>query len=69
VAFQKILLMQNGLNLETSDVISTYVYRSGILQGDYSFSSAVGLFSSLLNLLFLVAANQAARRLRQTTLW
>jgi putative aldouronate transport system permease protein len=69
VAFQKILLMQNGLNLETSDVISTYVYRAGILQGDYSFSSAVGLFRSLLNLVLLVAANQAAKRLRQTTLW
>ena len=69
VAFQKILLMQNGLNMESSDVISTYVYRVGILEGSYSFSAAVGLFRALLNMAMLLAANQMAKRLRQTALW
>ena len=53
----------------SSDVISTYVYRVGILEGSYSFSAAVGLFRALLNLLMLLAANQIAKRLRQTALW
>jgi putative aldouronate transport system permease protein len=69
VAFHKILLMQNGLNMETSDVISTYVYRVGILEGNYSFSTAVGLFRALLNLLLIISANQLAKRMRQTSLW
>jgi len=69
VAFQKVLLMQNGLNLETSDVISTYVYRVGILEGSYSFSTAVGLFQAVLNVLLLIAANRIAKRLGESGLW
>lgn len=69
VAFHKVLLMQNGLNLETSDVISTYVYRVGILEGSYSFSAAVGLFQAVLNVLLLIAANRISRRLGDTALW
>lgn len=69
VAFHKILLMQNGLTLETSDVISTYVYRVGILEGSYSFSAAVGLFQAVLNVILLVAANRISKRLGETALW
>lgn len=69
VGFQKILLLQNPLNLETGDVISTYVYRIGILQGEYSFSTAVGLFNTLVNVMLLIAANYSVKRLTSNSLW
>ena len=67
--FHKILLMQNPLNMETSDVISTFVYRVGILEGNYSFSTAVGLFNAVLNLTLLLLANRFAKRMSETSLW
>jgi putative aldouronate transport system permease protein len=67
--FHKILLMQNPLNMATSDVISTFVYRVGILEGNYSFSTAVGLFNAVLNLLLLLLANRFAKRMSETSLW
>ncbi|THF79101.1 ABC transporter permease [Cohnella fermenti] len=69
VGFEKIYLLQNELNLKTSDVIQTYVYRSGLLQAQYSFSAAIGLFNSLINLFMLVMANRLAKRFSQTSLW
>lgn len=69
IGYEKILLMQNSLNMETSDVISTFVYRNGILGAEYSFASAVGLFNSLCNFALLLVANQAAKRLGNTSLW
>jgi putative aldouronate transport system permease protein len=69
VGFEKILLLQNALNMESSDVIQTYVYRNGLVQGRYSFSAAVGLFNSLINLFLLVTVNQVARKLNQASLW
>ncbi|KRE64163.1 ABC transporter permease [Paenibacillus sp. Soil750] len=69
VGFQKILLLQNPLNLETADVISTYVYRIGILQGEYSFSTAVGLFNTLINVTLLIIANYSIKRLTSNSLW
>jgi putative aldouronate transport system permease protein len=69
VGFEKVFLMQNSLNMESSDVISTYVYRSGILGSQYSFSAAVGLFNSVVNFILLVTVNRIARRVNQTSLW
>jgi putative aldouronate transport system permease protein len=69
VGFEKIYLMQNDLNKESSDVISTYVYTSGILGAQYSFSAAVGLFNSVVNCILLISVNQAARKLNETSLW
>ena len=69
VGFEKILLMQNSLNMSASDVLSTYVYRLGIQQGDYSFTTAVGLFNNLINLMLLVTVNRIASRLTETSLW
>lgn len=69
VGFEKIFLMQNSLNREASDVISTYVYRSGILGAQYSFSAAVGLFNSVVNFILLVTVNRIARKLNETSLW
>ncbi|GIO58128.1 ABC transporter permease [Paenibacillus cellulositrophicus] len=69
VGFEKVYLMQNSLNKESSDVIATYVYQSGILGSQYSFSAAVGLFNSVVNFILLVIVNAAARRLNETSLW
>lgn len=69
VGFEKVLLLQNALNREASEVIQTYVYQNGLVKGLYSFSSAVGLFNSLINMMLLIAFNQAARRFNQASLW
>lgn len=69
LGFEKIYLMQNPLNLSTSEVISTYVYKVGLIGSNFSFSSAVGLFNSVINLILLVAVNFIARKLSNTSLW
>jgi putative aldouronate transport system permease protein len=69
VGYEKILLMYNPMTYETADVISTYVYRQGILQADYSFSAAVGLFNSVINFGLLIFANWFSRRVSETSLW
>jgi len=69
VGFEKILLLQNSLNMESSDVISTYVYRSGLLQAQYGFSAAVGLFNAVVNFIVLVMVNGLARRTNNASLW
>lgn len=69
VGFEKIYLMQNPLNMDSSDVISTYVYRMGLLNAKYSFSTAVGLFNSVVNFTLLVIVNSISKRLSETSLW
>lgn len=69
VGFEKVYLMQNDLNMSTSDVISTFVYRSGILDAQYSFSAAVGLFNSFINFIMLIMVNQIAKKVNETSLW
>ena len=69
VGYQKIILMYNPLTYETADVISTYVYRKGILEMGFSFSSAVGLFNSVINFALLILANSVSRRVNETSLW
>ncbi|MGP4039598.1 ABC transporter permease [Gracilibacillus sp. D59] len=69
VGFEKILLMQNNLNLESSEVIQTFVYRNGILNGDYSYSTAIGLFNSIINFALLLLINRYARKKAETSLW
>jgi putative aldouronate transport system permease protein len=61
--------MQNALNLPASEVIQTYVYKAGLLQAQYSFSAAVGLFNSVINLVILVVFNRLAKRVSGTGLW
>ena len=68
IGFEKILLMQNPLNLESSQVIQTYVYESGLLHGQYAYSTAIGLFNSVFNFLLLLFANRITRR-TGTSLW
>jgi len=69
VGFEKILLLQNPANMETSDVISTYVYRRGLLNADFSFSAAVGLFNSVINFTLIVMANKFSKIVSETSLW
>jgi putative aldouronate transport system permease protein len=61
--------MQTSLNTDSSEVIATYVYKSGILGAQYSFSAAVGMFNSVVNFILLVSVNSIARRMKQTSLW
>lgn len=65
----KILLMQNNLNMEVSDVISTFVYRRGLERGEYSFSTAVGVFNSIINFALLTIANKISKVVNETSLW
>lgn len=69
VGFEKVYLLQNNLNMQASDVISTNVYRSGILGAQYGYSAAVGLFNSVVNFILLLSVNRLARRLNGTSLW
>ena len=69
VGFEKVYLMQNPVNLSTSEVINTYVYKIGLLNDDFSFSSAVGLFNSTINFVLIVSVNLAARRISDTSLF
>lgn len=69
VGYEKIILMYNSLTYETADVISTYVYRKGILEANFSFSAAVGLFNSIINFTLLITANRISRRVSDTSLW
>lgn len=69
VGFEKIILLYSPGIYEVSDVISTYIYRRGILEIEYSFSTAVGLFNSLVNIIFLVAANKLSRKFTESGLY
>jgi putative aldouronate transport system permease protein len=61
--------MQTPLNKPTSQIIQTYVYEIGLQRAQYSFSAAVGLFNSVINLVLLVSVNRFARRVSDTSLW
>jgi len=69
LGFEKVLLMQTDLNLATSEVIQTYVYKIGLQQAQFSYSAAIGLFNSLINLVLLLTFNWVAKRAGQSTLW
>ncbi len=69
VGFEKVFLLQNPLNQSSSDVISTFVYRVGLVGADYSFAVSVGLFNSVINCIMLVAVNAISRRVSETSLW
>lgn len=69
VGSEKILLLYSPLTYETADVISTYVYRKGLIDFDFSYSTAVGLFNSIINITLLILANQLSKRVSETSLW
>lgn len=69
IGFEKAFLMQNDLNYAASNIIPTYVYELGIQKAQYSFSTAVGLFNSVINIILIVTVNRIARKLTETSLW
>jgi len=69
VGFEKAFLLQNPLNLSTSEIISTYVYKTGLLNADYSIATAVGLFNSVINLVLLLGVNFFIKRVSGNGLW
>nr|WP_246427762.1 ABC transporter permease subunit [Paenibacillus phyllosphaerae] len=69
IGFEKVYLLQNPLNLVNSEIISTYVYSIGLLNANYSFATAVGLFNSVINLILLVLVNSLAKRFSNNSLW
>lgn len=71
IGFEKVLLLQTPLNLRTSEVIDTYVYKVGLASNlvNFSYASAIGLFKAVVNLILIVLINSAAKRLRQESLW
>ncbi len=69
VGFEKVYLLQNDLNYRSSLIISTYVYEMGLLGGDYSFSTAVGLFNTVVNVILIVSANTFSKHVLKESLW
>lgn len=69
IGFDKAFLMQNDLNLEASEIISTYVYKVGIQGAEYSFSTAVGLFNTVINFVLLLTVNKISNKVSETSLW
>ena len=69
VGYEKIILLYNEGIYETADVISTYVYRMGLVDRQYSFSAAVGLFNSVVNFVLVILANHISKKVSDTSLW
>lgn len=69
VGFEKTFLMQNGLNMGVSEVISTYTYKQGLVSSKFSYSAAIGLFNNAVNLLFLTLVNGISKKLSDNSLW
>lgn len=69
VGFEKAYLMQNSMNLDVSEVISTYTYKRGLIDGDFSYSTAVEMFQAAINFIILIAVNKISRRVSDTSLW
>jgi putative aldouronate transport system permease protein len=69
VGFEKAYLLQNNLNISGSEVISTYVYKIGLLSSQYSFSAAINLFNTLINFALLILVNQIAKKYSENSLW
>lgn len=69
VGFEKVILLYNSITRDSADVISSYVYRKGIIDYDYSFATAVGLFNSVANVIILTLANTISRKVSESSLW
>ena len=69
VAYEKVFLMQNDLNVMASEVISTYVYKMGLMQQQYSYSTAIGLFNNIISFTILIIANKVVGKLTGAGLW
>ena len=63
IGFEKAYALQSDMNLASSEIIATYVYKKGLLNGDYSYSTAVGLFNTIVNVILLIAVNKIVEKL------
>ena len=61
--------MQNAQNLAASEIISTYIYKVGLINAQYSYSTAINLFNNVVNIILLVSMNALSRRITQNSLW
>ena len=69
IGYEKVLLLMNSLNRDTADVIGTYVYRRGIVDGSYSYSTAVSLFMSVISLFLITITNKISAKVTEESLW
>ena len=69
VGFEKAYLMQNRIHLSQSEVISTYTYKLGLQNGNFSMSAAVGMFNSIVNFVLLIAVNVASKKITDYGVW
>ncbi len=71
IGFEKVLLLQNPLNVRTSEIIDTYVYKTGLVSqaGNFSYATAIGLFKSIVSLILLISVNKLAKKTNQASLW
>ncbi|WP_391573543.1 ABC transporter permease [Cohnella sp.] len=69
LGFEKAYLLQNPLNISSAEIIQTYVYKKGLVGGQFSYGAAIGFFNSVMNFILLIAVNSIARRMNHTSLW
>ena len=72
IGFEKVFLLQNSLNLSTSEVISTFVYQVGLSAegtGDFSYATAIGMFNNVINLIVVLTVNKISKKVSETSLW
>lgn len=69
IGFEKVFLLYNPAIYETSDILSTFVYRTGLVQGNFSYAAAVDLFTGFVSLVFVYSANAFSRKIGETSLW
>lgn len=69
VGYEKVMLLYNGSTYETADIVSTYVYRRGILGSDFSYATAVGLVQALISVVLIVSSNKVSKKIGETSLW
>lgn len=69
IGFEKVYLMQNSMNMSKSEIIATFVYKVGLVNADYSFSTAVGLFNSVVGFILLISVNWLAKKFTDTSVW
>ena len=69
VGYEKVILMSSPATYETADVIASYVYRVGIKDANYSYSTAINFFNSIINFIVIFVANQISRKVGETSLW
>ncbi|WP_256257802.1 MULTISPECIES: sugar ABC transporter permease [unclassified Paenibacillus] len=69
IGFEKVFLLYNPATYSTADILSTYVYRTGLINGNFSYAAAIDMFTGIICLIFIYAANTLSRRLSETSLW